>query len=168
MKKLQVGIALFFLITGIGSCEKDDICVDANTPLLVIEFFNVDDTSELKDVTDLRVVGLGQTVTVNTVMDRTDLSTIFIPLKTDEDSTSFLLISNSASDENGAETGNIDTLTFSYDRLEDFASRGCGFIINYENLSTQLEMGTDNWIQDIEITRSQVINADSTHVKIFH
>jgi hypothetical protein len=78
------------------------------------------------------------------------------------------MVSNSALDENGNETGNIDTLTFSYNRLENFASRGCGFIVNYENLTDQLASGADNWIQDVEIVRSLIINTDSTHVKIFH
>jgi hypothetical protein len=163
-------IAFFTLLCFIvfASCEKDDICVEGDTPLMVIEFFNIDDTTALKNVTALRVVGQGQTVTVNTVADRSNLNTITIPLKTAEDITSFLLISNSASDDNGAETGNIDTVNFSYSRLEDFKSRACGFVINYDNLDANLTTDTDNWIQGIEITQTQIINADSTHVKIFH
>lgn len=151
-----------------ASCEKDDICVEGNTPLLVIEFYDITDTAALKNVPALRVVGVGQSVTVNTVADRTALNKISIPLKTNLDETSFLLISNSASGENGAETGNIDTVNFSYQRLEDFLSRGCGFVVNYDSLNATLTQGSANWIQDIQVTRSQVINSDSTHVKIFH
>ncbi|WP_281542839.1 DUF6452 family protein [Maribacter aestuarii] len=168
MKKLSVGFILFLIIIGISSCEKDDICVDADTPLLVIDFINAADTSASKTVPDLRVVGLGQTVTVNTVTDRTDLSTISIPLKTTEDTTSFLLIRNSASDDDGFETGDIDTINITYSRMEDFKSRGCGFVVNYELNSATLEINPNNWISDIEIVRTQVINSDSTHVKIFH
>ncbi len=168
MKKLSLSSILFLLIIGIGSCEKDDICVDADTPLLVIDFIDAADTTELKNVPDLRVVGLGQTVTVNTVADRTDLSTISIPLKTTQDITSFLLIRNSASDDDGFETGDLDTINITYSRIEDFASRGCGFIINYDLNGAVLEINANNWIQDIEIVRSQVINSDSTHVQIFH
>ncbi len=168
MKIFRIAFFTLLCFIAFASCEKDDICVEGDTPLMVIEFFDIDDTTALKNVTALRVVGQGQTVTVNTVADRSNLNTITIPLKTAEDTTSFLLISNSASDDNGAETGNIDTVNFSYSRLEDFKSRACGFVINYDNLDANLTTDTDNWIQGIEITQTQIINADSTHVKIFH
>lgn len=167
MKKTKVFL-LFILLVGIASCEKDDICVEGNTPLMTIAFYNISDTTALKNVTALRVVGQGQSITVNTVSDRANLNTISIPLKTNIDETSYLLISNSADNDNGAETGNIDTITISYNRIEDFKSRACGFIVNYENLGVQLQGDTNNWIQDISVTQSTIINSDSTHVKIFH
>ena len=168
MRSFRIGIVLFIGILAVASCEKDDICVEGDTPLLVIEFYNINDTSALKIVPTIRVVGVGQNVTVNTVADRTALNTISIPLKTDVDVTSFIIISASASAEDGSETGNIDTVNFSYKRLEDFLSRGCGFVINYDSLQANVTADTNNWIKDIEIIRSQVINSDSTHVKIFH
>lgn len=168
MRSFRIGILLFIGILAVASCEKDDICVEGDTPLLVIEFYNINDTSALKTVPTLRVVGVGQNVTVSTVADRTALNTISIPLKTDVDVTSFIIISASASAEDGSETGNIDTVNFSYKRLEDFLSRGCGFVVNYDSLQANVSADTNNWIKDIEIIRSQVINSDSTHVKIFH
>jgi hypothetical protein len=168
MRSFRIGILLFIGILAVASCEKDDICVEGDTPLLVIEFYNINDTSALKTAPTLRVVGVGQNVTVSTVADRTALNTISIPLKTDVDVTSFIMISASASAEDGSETGNIDTVNFSYKRLEDFLSRGCGFVVNYDSLQANVSADTNNWIKDIEIIRSQVINSDSTHVKIFH
>jgi hypothetical protein len=168
MRSFRIGIVLFIGILAVASCEKDDICVEGDTPLLVIEFYNINDTSALKIVPTIRVVGVGQNVTVNTVADRTALNTISIPLKTDVDVTSFIIISASASAEDGSETGNIDTVNFSYKRLEDFLSRGCGFVVNYDSLQANVSSETNNWIKDIEIIRAQVINSDSTHVKIFH
>ena len=168
MRSFRIGILLFIGILAVASCEKDDICVEGDTPLLVIEFYNINDTSALKTVPTLRVVGVGQNVTVSTVADRTALNTISIPLKTDVDVTSFIMISASASAEDGSETGNIDTVNFSYKRLEDFLSRGCGFVVNYNSLQANVSADTNNWIKNIEIIRSQVINSDSTHVKIFH
>ena len=168
MRSFRIGILLFIGILAVASCEKDDICAEGDTPLLVIEFYNINDTSALKTVPTLRVVGVGQNVTVSTVADRTALNTISIPLKTDVDVTSFIMISASASAEDGSETGNIDTLNFSYKRLEDFLSRGCGFVVNYDSLQANVSADTNNWIKNIEIIRSQVINSDSTHVKIFH
>ena len=152
MRRLYFGILLFWAIIWASSCEKDDICVEGDTPLLVIEFYDATDTSTLKEVTTLRVVGVGQTVTVGTFTDRSSVSSITIPLKTDEDSASFIMINESASDDNGSETGNLDTINFSYSRIEDFLSRGCGFIVNYDELEANVTADTDNWIQDIEIT----------------
>jgi hypothetical protein len=168
MKNFGFSILIFLYLLTVASCEKDDICVEGNTPLMVIEFFDINNRDNLKNVTTLRVVGEGQTVTVNTVTDRTNLNKIIIPLKTAADTTGFLLIANSASNDDGFEIGNIDTVSFNYARLEDFKSRACGFIINYEELNGVFQTDTDNWIQDIEIMRTEIINSDSTHVKIFH
>ncbi|WP_396634976.1 DUF6452 family protein [Maribacter sp. R86514] len=168
MRKIQFGLLLFLSIISASSCEKDDICVEGDTPLLVIEFYDIDDIETLKEVKTLRVVGVGQNVTVNTVTDRSNLSTISIPLKTDEDATSFILISDSADADDGAEIGNLDTINFSYTRIEDFLSRACGFVVNYDELQANVTADSDNWIQDIEIQQSLVTNSDSTHVKIFH
>ncbi|WP_047247867.1 DUF6452 family protein [Maribacter thermophilus] len=168
MAKFRLFVFILLGILMAASCEKDDICVEGDTPLLVIEFYDISDTSTLKSVTALRVVGEGQSTTVNTVSDRSDLSTITIPLKTDSDETTFLLISDSASDDSGAETGNIDTVTFNYERIEDFASRACGFVISYSNLSANVQTDSEPWIADIEVVISDITNSDSTHVKIFH
>lgn len=170
MKNFGYGILIFLYLLSIASCEKDDICVEGNTPLMVIEFFDANNPDTPKNVTKLRVGGLGQEFTVNTIADRTDLNKITLPLKTTEDSTDFLLISNSASSEDTppSELGNIDTISFDYARLEDFKSRACGFIVTYEALNGTLRTGADNWIERIEITRPKIINSDSTHVKIYH
>jgi hypothetical protein len=168
MRSFRISILLFISILAAASCEKDDICVEGDTPLLIIEFYDINDTSALKTVPTLRVVGVGKNETVNTVADRTALSTISIPLKTDINITSFIMISGSGAAEDGSETGNIDTVNFSYKRLEDFLSRGCGFVVNYDSLQVNVTADTNNWIKDIEVIRSQVINSDSTHVKIFH
>ncbi len=168
MRSFRIGILLFIGILAVASCEKDDICVEGKTPLLVIEFYDISNTSVLKAVPTLRVVGVGQNKTLNTFADRTALSTISIPLKTDVDFTSFIMISNSSSAADGSEIGNIDTVNFSYKRIEDFLSRGCGFIVNYNSLQANVATDTNNWIKNIEVIKSQVINSDSTHVKIFH
>ncbi len=168
MKNFGYGILVFICLFTIASCEKDDICVEGNTPLMVIEFFDIDDRDTPKNVTAFRAVGEGQTVTVNTVADRTSLSSITVPLKTDIDNTGFLLISGSDDNDDGFEIGNIDTVTFNYARLEEFKSRACGFIVTYEELDGALQTDTDNWIQEIEIIQTEIINSDSTHVKIYH
>ena len=170
MIKLQfLGLFLVGLVT-LLACEKDDICVDGDTPLLVIDFYDINDTLNPKATTALRVVGLNQTSTVNTFADRSNLESITIPLKTTEKSTTFDFIINSAQDADGIETGNTDTITFTYVLGDEYVSRACGFIANYKGLSSLVETDTDNWIKGIEIVSDTITLAtiNTTHVKIFH
>ena len=162
---------LFLLIVILGAflisaCEKDDICVDGDTPLLILRFYDAQDTANFKSVASLRIIGEGQEDPLS-AFDRTTTDSVAIPLRADQSPSQFLLILNSA-DEDDLETGNIDTLSFSYTVEEVFVSRACGFIANYNDLSPQLTSGSDNWIQSIEVVDTTVTNQFSAHVKIFH
>ena len=149
------------------SCEKDDICVDGDTPLLIIRFYDQADPESTKSVNGIRVIGVGNGSPVNTFSDRSTLDSIGLPLRLDMGATDFVLIRDSE-DDNGMEIGNTDTLQFTYTPGRSFVSRACGFIGQYEELSSQLTADTDNWIQSIEITSPLVQSIDSAHVKIFH
>lgn len=151
----------------ISACEKDDICVDGDTPLLVLRFYDAQDTANFKSVSGLRIIGDGQDIPVNTFSDRSTTDSVAIPLRADQSSTRFFLILNSA-DEDDVETGNIDTLNIAYTIEELFVSRACGFIANYNDLDPQLTTGSENWIQSIEVIDTTVTNQFSAHVKIFH
>ncbi len=157
-------------------CEKDDICVDGITPLLVVRFYDASNRSELKNVPQFRIVGIGQKTTVIGVPDRTDLDSIAIPLKIAENSTGFYFITNSvdveaqnqAGDTILVEGGDLDSLYFTYDRKDKFVSRACGHVANYDNLNSDLKSETENWIKDIEIITPLVENSTEAHVKIYH
>jgi len=176
MKKIYIPILVLITFISFGACEKDDICIDGDTPLLVIRFYDVDNPTELKKVTKFRIVGIGQNTTVTTVSDRTDSDSIAIPLKIAENTTGFYFISNSSdvettdsSDETiTVEGGDLDTLYFNYSRIDKFVSRACGYIANYDDLSSDLKTETDNWIKEIEIVTPLVENSTAAHVKIFH
>ncbi|MEJ1222205.1 DUF6452 family protein [Sediminicola sp. 1XM1-17] len=168
MKRILALGAVIMTIVAFSSCEKDDICVDGDTPLLVIGFYDVNDTTAAKKVTKLRVAGENQQFTVNTVADRTDLDLIEIPLRINSPNTSFVLISNSATNSSNEETGNADIVTFNYDTNEVFVSRACGFIANYENLSGTLGSDSDHWIQGVEIVKTTINDQAAAHVKIYH
>ena len=135
--------------------------------LLVIRFYDEANPETTKDFTLLRVQGLGQASTPNTFADRSTADSIAIPLRPDSASTTYLFTLNSAG-EPGAETGNIDTLTFNHTSKQVYISRGCGFVANYENLGAGLTTDTDNWIKNIEIASPTVENSNTAHVKIFH
>ncbi len=167
MNKLKIAFIICLGIIFFSACEKDDICVDGSTPLLVVRFYDEADTANTKSVTTLRVVGLGQTSTVNTYADRSTADSLAIPLNPSSPSTTYLLIANSA-DEDEVEIGNTDTLTIIHETKEVFISRACGFVANYDNLETNLTADGDIWIKDIEIISATVQNSDSAHVKIFH
>lgn len=149
------------------SCEKDDICVDGDTPLLVIRFYDIADTTLLKPAPALRVIGLGQSTVVNTFNDRSSTDSIAIPLKISDSSTDFIFILNSA-DDDGQETGNTDTLRFNYETREVFISRACGFVANFDNLTGVLPSDTSPWVQNLSVENPNVQNQSSAHVKIFH
>lgn len=171
MNKLKIIFFIGLCILSFSACEKDDICVEGDTPLLIVRFFDIDNPTEFKPVPGLRVVGIGNGAPVNTFADRSStLDSIGIPLRTDESLTSFVFIMDSADDENGAEEGVLDQLPFTYNISEDFISRACGFIAIYDNLNTDFATAPESWIQRIEIVNPTVEPEEivTAHVKIFH
>lgn len=165
--KIFVPAVILLAIIFFSGCEKDDICVEGNTPLLVIRFYGSATQIE-KQVPSLRIVGVGMNSTVNTIVDRSSLDSIALPLKINDEPTSFLFIQNSADDENGFEIGNIDTVTFNYKTKEVFISRACGYVANYDDVEGSFTPDTSNWIKSISTIDSTVTNQVSAHVKIFH
>ena len=171
MNKLQISL-VFLLCIAFSACEKDDICVDGDTSLLIIRFYDAENPADLKAVPQLRVIGIGNGSPVDTFADRSSsLDSIGIPLRITSEVTEFSFIKDSADDENGVETGNSDALTFSYETREEFVSRACGYVTIYENLSSNFATAPENWIQSIEIEKTTVqIETEETtaHVKIYH
>ncbi len=167
MVKSSAVFLIFLLILCSWACEKDDICVDGDTPLLIIRFYDSNDTTELKKAPSLRVIGLGQNSTVDTFADRSATDSIAIPLRVNQAETGFVFILNSA-DTDDEETGNIDTLRFGYEIREVFVSRACGFVANFDSLQATLPTEGSPWIQNISIITPSVQNQTSAHVKIFH
>ncbi|PRX55524.1 DUF6452 family protein [Flagellimonas meridianipacifica] len=170
MKKIYLAVCILFFVAYTSSCERDDICTDGDTPLLVLGFFDSEDTTVAKDVPAFRVVETILNTDVNTFTSGTSsLDSVGIPLRTDAVTTSFVLITNSAINaDTGEETGNLDTLTITYATRENFISRGCGFVINFDELDVQLTTDAENWIQDVSIQQQTIENSNNVHVKIFH
>jgi len=159
---------LLMFIVLVSSCEKDDICVDGDTPLLVVGFFDATDSVTEKEVPSLRIRALDLDDVVNTFTDQSDLDSIGLPLKVNELSTSFVVINDYGIDEEDNETGTSDTITFNYSVRDKFVSRACGFIANYDLDITQTVPSTSNWIMGIEIVEPQVEFSNQIHVKVYH
>ena len=169
MKIARPIVVILLGIFSFSACEKDDICVDGDTPLMIVGFYDANDPTTAKAVTALRVAGLGKTTTVDTFTDRADLDSIAIPLNPATTEATFILISNSATSEEGAETGNLDTLRLTYGVDEEFVSRACGFVARYNTLNTDFFPGSESWIREVTIENPIVENPITTlHVKILH
>ena len=161
-------LAATLMVACFSACEKDDICVDGDTPLLIVNFYNSADPSSGKNVTKLRVIGIGNGDPVGTFADRSDRDSIQLPLRTDAPRTGFVLIRASASDSEGVETGNRDTLYFDYEIQEEFISRACGFVPNFANLQVGIQDDLSIWIDSVRVVNPTVESIQTTHVAIYH
>jgi len=165
MKKVLT--LLLITMFSFSGCEKDDIC-DANTsttPRLVIQFYDFSNSTVLKNVTNLKVIGEGM---IEGIVFNENGNTVSIPLKTTENSTSYRFILNSGSD-----YFNEDKITFNYIRENLFVSRACGFKTIFSLDPTNPYSTTDAaisnllWIKAISVEKSNIVNENETHVKIY-
>jgi hypothetical protein len=176
MKKIFT--LLVILLLSISSCEKDDIC-DANTsttPRLVIEFYSITNSSVLKNVTNLKVIGEGMTngIVFNAATDGsqylTNGSKIYIPLKTDANSTTYSFILNYGS--SNPSFISEDKITFNYTHRDVFVSRACGyktlFTLDPYNPYKQTAVPANylKWMQ-LSVDKSNIDNENETHIKIY-
>ncbi len=169
MKKQALYITLFSLLLSlIWSCERDDICIEENTPHLIIRFFDHENPTEYKKVINLKVQieGIDGDYTNETITALTD--SIAIPVKVTEDITSFKLILN-ANDQDDT-NDNEDVFDLNYIREDVFVSRSCGYKTLYYDVTASLINDNDNWIRSIETVKDpqDILNQNSDHVKIFH
>ena len=164
--KLLLSIMGCILLT---QCEKDDVCVEGDTALLHIAFYDKDATDEQplpKVVNKLRVISVDENATVNTFTDRSSQDDILIPLDSRKNIGDFILISNSATEDN-LETGQIEDIRISYTPEAVYISRACGFVGQYADLRIE-QTGLSSWISSIEINNTRIDNSDEIHVSIFH
>ena len=149
MKKLLIPILA--IITLIISCQKDDICIDPVTPNLIIRFYDNDDPTEYKSVSNLFVWAED----LDTIYEGVSTDSIAIPLNPAQDFTIYHLSSGTIQDD----------ITIDYTRNEVFVSRSCGYKYNFSDLN--LSGVTNNWILNTEIT-NQTLEDETEHIKILH
>lgn len=155
-------VSMFLLFS---SCERDDICAAATetTPKLVIEFFDVNNPSNPKNVRNLAI----REIEKDTAILFNSTSSIAIPLKTDANETTYVFNLNALA----ASGGLTDTLSFSYDTSELYVNRACGFKVNFIDFRAEIEnptTNTENWISDIQVRENSIQNEFETHLYIFY
>lgn len=161
------------------SCERDDICPESTptTPRLIIDFYDVSIQEDSKNVFDLVVSGVDN----DDILEGfafVDTGNIVLPLKTDEDSTQYVLVKNASINDNATPDdneddfieGNYDTITINYTRELLFVSRACGYKTIFNNVTISIVDDADNWILSREsINDNQSVEDETTtHFNLFH
>lgn len=167
MKNKVIKFILFTLcIASFLQCEKDDICDPATTttPTLVIEFYDNNATSSLKNVDNL-VVNNNDVIEV---IKFSAVSKIKIPLKTNMDKTQYNFRLVSASDI--PVLLNEDKIEINYTRKDVYISRACGFKTSFQintNAGLIISPDSNNWIKNVTIVQPSITNENEIHIKLF-
>lgn len=149
MKKYS--LLLFLFVIAFSNCEKDDICVEATTPMLIIKFYDYTNPENSKLVNSLTVWANEK----DNLYNNEQLDSIVIPLNLNENYTLYKFQSGS----------DIDSVNIAYERKDIFVSRSCGYKTVFENLTIET---TDTWIKDYLINNSTIENETNTHINIYH
>lgn len=162
MKKIFLLLAFFSLL----GCEKDDICDQDATPNLIIEFYNFENRTELRNVTNLKVLAVGETDSLQTF---NAVNKIAIPLKIDADYVKYSFIINSTD----TDFANEDFIELNYTRKNVFISRACGYKTVYTLndidpiVYSDAVSATNLWIKDIDVQTNNINDENEVHVKIY-
>ena len=158
------------LLMVFSGCEKDDICSDttSTTPRLVIEFYDVTNLTQTKNVSNLvlKTNGVSETILFNAV------SKIYVPFDTTTDTVQFQLIQNGG--DTDTTNDNIDSITMNYTRTTQYVSRACGYKLNFVLNPTNGFSFTDAtpndglWIQTMGLSQSTITNENEVHVKLYY
>lgn len=160
---LIVSILFAFVLS---SCERDDICAASTptTPQLVVQFFDVANTSLSKPV----IMALVKNDNSDTLLFARD-TILRIPLRTDTTATVLKFIKNPGNQAAAEDPDNTDILTFTYLTNEIFINRACGFKVTFDNLNVSSLPGTDGrWIDDLIVNSQSITDENTTHLSIFH
>ena len=174
MKRLIASITVLLVLSCyLLSCEKDDLCAEGSpvTPRLVVEFYEKDNPTQLKTVTEIRCFFPGY----DEVVPFTAGSKILIPLKNDADVVKLALQYKYTA--GGTTISNTDFIEIHYTRTQTYVSRACGyrntFVLATETNDAPNPVITDFitndglFIQDCVPVNPIIENENEAHVKIY-
>ncbi|MCV6630570.1 MAG: DUF6452 family protein [Flavobacteriaceae bacterium] len=164
MKKMKrASIALCCLGMLFWACEKDDICVDGNTPMMIITFHDIDNKDNKKQVENLSV----KASTKSQLLLSATTDSIAIPLNTTTQNTNFDFIINLGSNDPTLPENN-NLIAVQYAVKDVYVSRACGYVANFLSLDIPFTSAPEKWIKDLEVINNTVDAKPNTHVKIYH
>lgn len=172
MKHLKLYLLLITTLSFL-TCERDDLCPETTptTPSFVIDFYNNNAQDSRKNVVDIYVIGQDNEE-VLTDYNLENVNQLILPLRTDQDITTFNITSNTVLDDDGNITsGNTDILTITYARKDVYVSRACGYKTTFENVVATIDGGTDgNWVIFNEAANDNLTIEDdtTTHYFFYH
>ncbi|MCK0132475.1 DUF6452 family protein [Flavobacteriaceae bacterium F08102] len=155
----KTAITLFLLLTvciSLISCERDEICIDAITPHLIIRFYDQEAPEDFKTPNlEVQILGLPDTL-------RFTADSIALPLRVNAPETVYILSTVEGTDRNP------DTLTVSYDINDLFIGRACGYKSVFVNPVYQRTPDGDTWISSFISTNELIENEQNAHLNIYH
>ncbi len=164
MKKI---LLVLLIAVSFSACEKDDICTEETTPRLILEFYDISNPANAKNVVSLKAKGLGANEDLD-LRTFNNVSKIELPLNPTATTTKYSLILNSAN----STLANEDFLEFNYTTQTVYVSRACGYKITYELNSGNGIVHTDaetpdlDWIKEINLLTSSIKTENEVHIKI--
>ncbi|MBA3985189.1 MAG: hypothetical protein H0X63_01065 [Flavobacteriales bacterium] len=162
IKALFIILGCIFLFAG---CTRDDICTPdtSKTPLLIIRFYNANAPDLFKPAPRFTVFQEGDEFTFF-APETTD--SIAIPLPTNSDFADYFFVTNATDS-----IPNIDLISFTYIRKNEFINRACAFRTNYNNFNGTLDNNFPmGWIENIQIVTDSINarNQNAAHINIYH
>lgn len=160
-------IFLIALAILLFSCENDDICVEPNTPRLIIRFYDIDNPNNKKAVPFLGVKLDGQEAYYVDSGISQSPDSITIPLEVVKDLTKIKLVK--LGQDPVEDNDEIDEIELTYGRSEEFVSQSCGFRIIYNNVKST-NSPNHTWIKEIVPISDSLNITDERrhHIKIYH
>ena len=161
---IKKSFILFLILASLLGCTRDDICEEAiaTTPLLIITFNDIVEPTQRKAVPSLTV----ETLELNSteVISATTTDSIAIPLRNADLQTPYRFKSGV-----GTTSPNTDVITFNYSTEDIYINRACAFKTIYHDLNAIVQdEGSANWILQLRIETTDVIDETETHITIFH
>lgn len=150
----QFLFALVMLV--LFSCEKDDICVDGDSAVLVIEFRDASDKETLKPVSGLSVL-LNDTAYQG--IENQSVSKLELALSATQKNYVFHF--------DQEESALSDQLEINVTPIITYVSRACGYVLEFEGLSVQ-PIDPLDWISSIEVLIETVTATNEPHLVIYH
>ena len=177
--KILIIPILFIVILSI-SCERDDLCSETTptTPRLIIDLYNAANPDNKKNAFDLVVGGIDNDFILQDY-NIVDTNQIILPLKTDDNTTEFVLIIDAFINDNGTpddssddyyDGSNQDVITINYSREQVFVSRACGYKTIFKNVTLTIQDDGDNWMLSRQpVTDNQSVEDETAaHFTITH